>query len=222
MRDEARAARIWQVRERTEHEAASLFATLASDLAASDAPSALTELASRCAEDERAHAILCRAIIDDLYPELPPLAPDPSPLLGPPSASAERRALYTSVALGCVTESLSTALLLEIRKGAERPSVRHAVGIILEDEVRHARLGWAHLAYVAAQCDVRWLAPSIPGMLRAALATERPDIDGAEGASCLAAFGILRASDVERICRATVDQVIRPGLAMHGIDVPLD
>jgi hypothetical protein len=212
--DEAIAARVWLGRERTEHEAAALFQGLSADLAAAGAPRALVELAVRCAEDERAHAIHCRAIVDALAPQLAPLAPDPHVALGPRDAAPARRALYTSVALGCVTESLSTALLIEIRKRAEHSVVRRALDVILEDEVRHARLGWAHLAHAAAEGDVRWLAPAIPAMIRAAIDDEAPagiDRD-------LAPFGILARAEVARTAEQTIAETIVPGLAHHGIE----
>lgn len=223
MNAEHRAAGIWRFRERTEHEAAALFTRLAADLAASGAPTTLVAHASRAADDERRHAQLCRAIIDDLQPGLSPLAPDESLRLGPPAStdantSHAARALYASVALGCVTESLSTALLLELRVGAERPVVRHAIDVILEDEVRHARLGWAHLEYAAMRSDTTWLAPSIDEMLRAALDTERLSDPGAPAGDLdLTRYGILERDTVERVCRATIEQVIVPGLARHGL-----
>jgi len=220
---EQRAARIWRFRERTEHDAAALFAKLAADLTAAGAPDTLVELASRSAADERRHAELCRAIVDDLEPGLTPLAPDPRPRLGPQHTSPEHRALYASVALGCVTESLSAALLIEIRPGVDRPSVREAVDIILEDEIRHARLGWACLEYAATRGDVTWLAPSIAEMLHAALDTERlSDPDLPEQGVDLTRFGILRPHIAERVCRATIEHVIVPGLARHGIRATFD
>ncbi len=219
MTPEAHAARVWLVRERTELEAAALFATLSADLAASGAPDVLVSLARRCSDDERTHATLCRAIVDDLDPGLAALPPFPFGL-GAQSATAERRALYASVALGCVTESLSTALLIEIRKHAEVVTVRDAVAVILEDEVRHARLGWAHLAQAAAESDVRWLAPAIPGMLDAALELERAtDAPAVDGIPDLVRFGILERACVARICRETIAETIVPGLARYGIDV---
>jgi hypothetical protein len=211
---EARAAEVWRIRERTEREAAALFARLASDLAESGGPEPLAALAARCADDERVHAEHCRAIIAELAPGLGMLDADERIALGPRDASAARRALYASVALGCVTESLSTALLLELRPRAELPVVRRALDVILEDEVRHSRLGWAHLALAASRGDVGWIAPFVPAMIDAALDAERPVSGPGEGG--LARYGILDREDAARICRATIESTIRPGLARFG------
>lgn len=222
-----RAAEIWRVRERTEHEAAAAFDALARDLAASQAPAPLVALASRCAADERAHAVHCRAIVDALAPGLAPLPVDAGVRLGPAGASASERALHASVALGCVTESLSTALLIEIRRRAADALVRRALDVILEDEVRHSRLGWAHLAHAASAAErgggrggVSWIARHVPAMLRAALDDELPELAPARASRerfDLAPWGILDRDDVERICRATIEHTILPGLARYGI-----
>ena len=209
-----RAAEVWRVRERTEHEAAAIFARLAKDLRAAGAPPQLVELAGRCAEDETVHAAHCRRIVEELSPGLPPLAPDLDVVLGEGTDPA-RRALYTSVALGCITESLSTALLLEMRPHAKPGAVREGLDRIVSDEVRHSRLGWAYLAYEAERGAVDWLAPSIPAMLEAALDTELGPTSGED----LRAYGILPPDDVRRICEATIETTIVPGLARFGIEV---
>jgi hypothetical protein len=207
------AAGVWCIRERTEHEAAALFELLARDLEASRVPDELTSLARRCADDERDHAEHCRRIIDALDLGRAPLPPRTDVGLGPDDLARGRCALYTSVALGCVTESLSTALLIEMRPHVTHEIVREGLDVIVRDEVRHARLGWAHLAHAATRGDVSWLAPHVPKMLRAAL----PIAESPETEHDLRGYGILRRADVHRICAATIDTTIRPGFALHGV-----
>ena len=215
------AAQVWRIRERTELEAAELFDRLSCDLAEAHAPYPFVDLAMRCAEDERRHAIHCRKVVDSIGPELPALEPDRSVRLGPAGMSPARRALYASVALGCVTESLSTALLLEMRTHADGV-VREALDVIVRDEVRHSRLGWAHLAWAASHGDVSWLAHAVPVMIASALegeipATARTDEDRAH----LAALGILSPDTIGRIADDTIRTTILPGLARYGVAVPL-
>lgn len=216
--DEQAAAELWRLRERTEHEAATLFARLADDLARARVPDALVALARRCSEDECVHAEHCRRIVDALVPGLAPLVPDLEVGLGEVGLGREedprRRALYASVALGCVTESLSTALLIAIRPHARLGVVREGLDRILADEVRHSRLGWAHLAVEARRGEVGWLGRSLPRMLRAALASDELALGGPRD---LRAYGILGRDDVSRICQATIEQTIVPGLARFGV-----
>ena len=109
-RARGRAAEVWLIRERTEHEVAAIFARLARDLSATGAPSELVRRADVCSEDEKVHAVHCRNIVEALEPGRAPLVPNLHIVLGTPHLTVAQRALYTSVALGCITESLSAAL----------------------------------------------------------------------------------------------------------------
>jgi len=212
VRRERAAARVWAFRERTELEAAALFDGLARDLESSGAPLALVQLAARCGDDEREHAVRCRAVVDALDPGLEAGAPDLRSTLGPGSLSVEARALYASVAVGCVTESLSTALLLEMRAHVTHPEARATVAAIARDEPRHSQLGWAHLAHAASRGSVAWLRPHVDAMVRAARGAEsppEPDLD-------LRPFGILDARRADEICADALERVVLPGLRLHG------
>lgn len=213
------ATRVWAIRERTEHEAATLFTRLGADLRESGAPRRLADLALGAAADERVHATRCRALIDALVPGVAPLAPDADVHLGPRHAPAARRALHASVALGCVTESLSTALLIQMRSGAIDPLVKETLDAILEDEVRHARLGWAHLSLAAESGDVSWLAASVPAMIEGAVATEPAAevLGDPDERRFLREHGILAPEEVTRIVTVTVQDTIAPGLRAHGL-----
>lgn len=218
----ARAADVWRVRERTEHEVAALFAWLAGELAAIGAPAVLLDLAARASADELVHARHCRRIVEALVSDAAPLPPAPFSPLGPAALGRQARALYTSVALGCVTETLSTALLLELRRraepaGGEAAVVRDAFDVILRDEVQHGRLGWAHLAWAKGRGDVSFLAAHVPAMIAAARAGEAGAAHAAEDAAFLVRWGVLPAADVDRIVNATIQQTILPGLAQLGV-----
>lgn len=206
------AARVWQVRERTEHEAAALFEGLAADLEATGAPGELVDLAGRCADDERDHAQRCWSVVRSLDPAAVRLPPTLRSTLGPPDLSREDRALYTSAAVGCVTESLSTALLIELQSVTTHPEARETLRAIVKDEVRHSRLGWAHLAHEAGRRSVAWLAPHVGAMVRSARSAETPD-PGPD----LREYGILDGPTVAALCDATLTETIQPGFALHGV-----
>lgn len=209
---ERAAARVWAFRERTELEAAALFDGLAADLDASGAPNALVRLAARCGDDERDHRVRCRAVVDALDPTADAGAPALRRALGSPSLSVRDRALYASVAVGCVTESMSTALLLEMRAHVEHPEAAAAVAAIARDEPRHSQLGWAHLAHAASRGSVAWLRPHVDAMVHAARGAEASasELD-------LQRYGILSASRSEAICADALERIILPGLRHHGV-----
>lgn len=228
---EARAvAAIWWHREAIEHEAAALFEELAGLFRQSGAPAELIALATQAAADEREHAVLCRAIISQTGVELPPRSRAASPPLGPASLSPRERAVYAAVAVSCVTETLSAALLLAMREQAEPMLIKETVHRILKDEVAHSRLGWALLAHEAeraGKASLGWLAPHLPDMVAEAVAT---DVDPMSEAGLamgkaeatprldLSAYGILRRERVAEVVCEAIETVIVPGLESFGID----
>jgi hypothetical protein len=210
-------AAMWRYRERVEHEAAALFAALAGELDAARLPS-LAARARTAADDERRHALRCRAIVAACQPDLAPLLPRAISVAPPaPEPDPARRALYASVAMGCVTETLSCALLIAMRDDADFGPTRAAVDEIVKDEIEHSRIGWAHLATAAARGDVTWLAPHIVAMRTAALTHEIEEVPTMED---LSGYGILPRARVATIVEATWRDVIVPGFAHHGIRTP--
>jgi len=216
--------RIWQAREQIELEAAALFDELAAQLSAIGAHQELVAMARQAADDERAHAVLCREIIDRVQPDRAPLPAPPAAPLGPAELDARQRALYSAVAISCVTETLSAALLLAMRERATPPWIRGIVYQILRDEISHSRLGWALLAAERQRAGadaLGWLAPHLDAMLADAVVSdvepmteaqrdaERPDYSE---------YGILRREEVGDIVREAIEEVIVPGLREHGID----
>ena len=224
-------AAIWWHREAIEHEAAALFEQLAALLRQTGAPAELIAMATQAADDEREHAVLCRAIIAQTGVELPPRRAEPPPPLGPTALSPRERALYAAVAISCVTETLSAALLLAIRERAEPALIKETVQRILKDEVAHSRLGWALLAHEAehgGQASLGWLAAHLPEMVAEAIAADvdpmseaglsAGDADEAAPRLDLSAYGILRRERVAEVVSEAVATVIMPGLERFGID----
>lgn len=211
-----RAARVWLHRERIEREAALLFACLARELDGLG-HSDLARRAITAAADEERHAIRCRELVTTLGGDCTALEEARVCVLGPRELSPRDRALYAAVAIGCVTESLSCALLLELREAANHARVQATVDEVLKDEIEHARIGWALLAAEAAQRDVRWLAKYLPAIATAAVAE---DVEPMAGDQELAGVGVLPRARVNDLVTETWMTVIGPGLDRYGIAVP--
>jgi hypothetical protein len=211
-------ARVWLHREKVEREAADQFARLSGDLRDAGAPGTLIGMSEKAATDEAEHAILCRRVVDRLAPGLAPLEPALGASLGPAGLTLERRALYASVALSCVTETFSAALLLEMRRLATDDLVRDTVQRILRDEIDHSRLGWGYLAWVAGREDVSWLSAYLPGMIHDAVGSDLPPAS-LTGASSHPGEGrgVLAGDRIQDIAGRVLAQVIAPGLARYGI-----
>lgn len=141
----------------------------------------------------------------------------------PQGLDAREQIIYELVALSCVTETLSTALLGELVVRATDPVCKQAMHSILRDEVSHSRLGWAFLAEQHARTVRDCVGPHLPAMLEATLgdevfrATGAPDPRLAQ----LAGLGSLERPDRLRVAREALEGVIFPGLEMFGIQTAL-
>jgi hypothetical protein len=221
MIDSVRAApdavfRIWNNRLKIELEAAHLFSQMAHDLrllyGADDSVAKMSEAAS---SDERRHAVRCQEIVNFSRVPLVLKTPIYHSQMGP-ATHVQDRLSYACVAVGCVTETLSTALLIEMRKRAAPGIIHNTISEILIDEIDHSRIGWAELARVAKSRDVSWLSQHIPAMINEALQTDvRPILNKTE--KDLSEWGILPPTDARAIMTQTLQEVIAPGLCEYGI-----
>lgn len=210
-------ARLWAFRAHAELDAAARFARLERALVRFSAVPVVVDLAGQAALDERRHHVRCAELADRFgRPVASCNEAQASPLHGG-QLEARDQLLYEVVAMSCVTESLSTALLLRMRAEAEDPAVRSVVKEILRDEVQHARLGWAHLAAESQRRSVTFLGPRLRGMLAT---TVDEEIFGEElgAGEALAPFGGLSRATRCEIFVSTMHQVVFGGLHRFGVD----
>lgn len=208
----------WNYRHRIELEAADQFLRLSLQMYRQGVPEKITRLAHQAAADELQHAILCEKILTEFGSTLRHELPERGIILGPQDLSPERRALYASISLGAITETLSTALLIEMRLRAKHPIVHETVHSILEDEIRHSRVGWAHLSWERKIRDVTWLSEHIPRMLQEAMVSDLPSMIDPKPTEELTDWGILPRAHAKAIMLRSAREIILPGLAASGID----
>ena len=211
-------AQIWREREKTEREAASLFASLGEGMRACGLPENLVAMAEEASTDEIDHAGRCRDIIAECEFKGPLLDARSRGLMGPRDLPLKQRVLYTSAAMGCVTETLSTALLLEMKKRMDAPIIEKTVRAILGDEVNHSRLGWTHLAYYTQSSEADFLGKYLPGMFEALLIAESEEATEQRPEHCeVYGLGVLPRLTVERVFKQTLEEVIIPGFEEFGV-----
>jgi len=214
----AKAGALWSFRAHAELEAAARFQRLAVLLHETGARGVVVDMARAAADDERRHHVRCYALAHRFgVPVTTSTEPVASALQTGGCAPAEQ-VLYEAVAMGCVTETLSTALLLEMRAAATDDEVRDTVDEILRDEVEHARLGWAHVAAEVSRRDLAFLGPRLPAMLahtvHAEIFAEHDDVD----ADALTGLGALPRSRRCAVFVQCMRDVVFPGLSLHGVD----
>ena len=215
----ALAAEAWAFRWRVELDAEIRFERLADRLERAGAGAVLVELARRASRDERRHARLCAAMAA-AHGQPVPGEPPPPPLEVAPAALDEDQALlYELVAACCVAESISVAVLTSLLAKAREPGLRAVLHELAEDEVVHARLGWAHLAVAHRRGATPFLGPLLPAMLRGSVDDDLfQPVDPAREDPALLEAGVLPHAAKRDLLVRTLDVVIFPGLEGAGVD----
>lgn len=203
-----------------EHGSSRVFEALAAQLDAlgwsADAAEART-----FAAEERAHGVLCGAVVEAAGGEA--WAPALPARVLPEHADTTPRAavLRNLISIACMSETVAVALIGAERLEMPESPLRELLGRILADEVGHARFGWRLLAREA---------PALPDDERAALARYLPTAFfhleahelghipvGAAWPSGAAAYGLCDGADARALFLDTVEHVIIPGLEAHGL-----
>ena len=214
---------LWGNRLIAELESAQRFATLAPQLRELGASETITAMVVQAATDELRHAELCKDLIRHFGGVPASEQKTRVRRIAPPGVEGREAVLYELVALSCVTETLSTALLGELVGRARDPLCRRVMHSFLRDEVNHSRLGWAFLAeeYARGMRDCvgehlsKLLDATLGGSFFSPAAAEDPRLTE------LAGLGSLELSERQRIVRETLDQVVFPGLERFGIETAL-
>jgi hypothetical protein len=223
----ARLAVLWRARMISEHRSVGIFALYVLDLLGAGAPAEVLSLACRAALDEVRHAEIF-ARLAELYsgaaetppPGIPPMPDDPTI---PMRLQVAREALDLCVC----AETYSAACLAELHERASDPAVHAALGVVLADEIFHARMGWAFLATLLSEPDAAPVARHLQaqivplfdgfaaGMFGDAAASPRLTDDDQALAE---AHGYITVRDEHAIFRAAIDDVWIPGLAWLRLD----
>ncbi len=203
-----------------ELEAAERFRRLTLELTSHGASDAIVEMGRRAASDELRHAEQCLDLVRHFGGSAErPKAPEARPV-APRSFGEQERLLYEVVALSCVTETLSAALLGALVERARDSIAKSVLHAILRDEVVHSRLGWAFLAEEHARGARDCVSDRLAAILSSTVSAElfEPPNDASAVDRALAGFGSLERAERRRIVRETLQAVVFPGLERFGIE----
>lgn len=220
------AQNTWRRRMVHEHHSAAVFARLLPQLMAAAATLEHKTTVLRMAMDELRHASLCAGVVTLLGGE-----PEAETELGteplPAHADADpvEACLRNVMFVGCLSETVSIALLTEERELTREPVIGRVVAQLAADEVLHAKLGWSYLAATwpalseaARERTARYL-PVAFRYLREKMHGAMPLGVKVEGAlrGELEALGVMSSEDGRELFAATVESVIVPRLEDHGL-----
>lgn len=214
------AVRVWATRLHAELDAARRFRSLARALSTTGASDHLADMANEAHADELRHASICGELVEYFGGEPPVASPAAEAELSPAPPNAPEWLVRELVAVSCITETLSTALLAELVRAARDEVCERAMRTILRDEVSHSRLGWAYLAEAHAAGTPDHVGPRLAGMLEASLGADFWRVEApASFEAELAGVGQLPRADRQRVVLDTLDGVVFPGLELFGVDV---
>jgi len=215
----ARVAATWAFRTRAEIEATARFARMATELAEVGATPIVVRGAADASADELRHRDLC-ARLAAKWGEPNALAHEPpARRIGRSEMDPRDRLLWEMVAVCCISETMNTSLMARCLEVVKDVEIRATLRELLEDEVRHARLGWAHLAAERAAGRGQFLRDVLPLMLDASV--EPGFLDGRMAVpwtDALYDYGELPWTELVKIYRHTLNLVIFPGLDAVGVD----
>ena len=129
------------------------------------------------------------------------------------------RLLWEMVSVCCIGETMNTSLMTRCLEVAKDDEIRTTLRELLRDEVRHARLGWAHLAAERAEGRGAFLGEVLPLMLEASV--EPGFLEGTHQSpwvDTLFDYGELPWAELVQIFRDTLELVVFKGLDTTGID----
>ncbi len=213
------AAEAWAFRWQVEREAEARFERLADRLEAQDASRHLAVLARRAAADERRHAAHCARLAAELGHDALPAAPVALSDVAPTTLDEEDAVTYELVAACAVTESVSVAVLTTLLPAARDPALHAVLRELAEDEVVHARLGWAQLAIAAARGRTGFLGPLLPAMLQGSVDDDLfRDVEPTREDEALLALGVLPHAQKRALFVRALEQVVFPGLEGAAVD----
>jgi hypothetical protein len=192
---------------------------MAEELAAIGAELVVVRGAQSASEDEARHRDLCAELARQWGEAHANDYVAPRMRVGRADMDRRDRLLWELVAVCCISETMNTALMTRCMEVVKEEAIKKTLHELLKDEVRHSRLGWAHLAAERAAGRGDFLRDVLPLMLEASV--EPGFLDGASQAAWTDAmydYGELPHAELVSLYCETLDQVIFKGLEAMGID----
>jgi hypothetical protein len=169
--------------------------------------------------DEARHRDLC-AVLAARFGETDAKNYVPPPMrIGRSDMAPRDRLLWEVVAVCCISETMNTSLLTRCQEVAKDVQIRATLHELLEDEVRHAQLGWAHLASERAAGRGDFLCDVLPLMLEASV--EPGFLEGelpVPWTEALYDYGELPLPELVQIYCETLEVVVFRGFEAMGVD----
>jgi hypothetical protein len=208
----------WLHRASAELGVAVAFEALRPRLKDVGAAAAVLALADKAIDDERRHGELCvRLAARYLGEEVSTPAPRDAVLPDFGTGDEPTEVALITTGMCCINESVASEWIRSCWQLATSPLALAANKAHLQDEIDHARLGWAHLASDAVGPALKKTLRSwAPRLVRVNVAEwkKKDEHLPAEG---IPSHGHLSAADHEDVIDAAIRDVVLPGLVHVGV-----
>lgn len=175
------------------------------------APRELIDDGLRITADELDHAELSAAVCAEAGSTTAPALRQDDLQLKVPPGTLEERALFATLEIFCLGETVAVPLFTELRRPCTVPIARAALDRVLKDEVRHRQFGWDLLDYFLERN------PALAGVARSFLPgallrlTQRYGVTTAGDVSpAESAWGLMAPARYAEILEATVHKEYEP------------
>jgi hypothetical protein len=207
-------------RSELELRGAAAFAAVTQALIDLRADLRIVDLSARAIAEEIDHSRIYLSVARAYAGEELP-APRPEPIAAPtyPRVGADGERLLRVVGMCSINETMACSFLELCLQGTTAPRVREGLRRVLEDEIRHARIGWAYLGSPAVgDAERRLVSEWLQPMLRAQWRGWCDQIATLPPGECVE-HGCPSGKAIEGAASASVRDVVLPGFAHAGIDV---
>lgn len=139
-------ANAWSQRVQTEFRSVQVMTRFMAEVVGAGDPIEVHSAAASAITHEVRRMGLCAAVVEALG--FTPLLPEPLVETEPPGFLAlpmAQRALGTAVSMLCVSETLSVALIEDLRARCRHPALAMVFALTLEAEDTHRDFGWAYV-----------------------------------------------------------------------------
>jgi hypothetical protein len=198
---------------------AAAFTIVTQDLIDLRADARIVDLSARAIAEEIRHAEIYRELAKTLGTDVPLARAEPIPIPKYPNVSERDERVLRVVAMCSINETMACSFLELCLSGVTVPNVREAIREVLEDEIRHARIGWAYLGSSDVGARERSvIAAALQPLLRIQWQSWRAQIATLPDLDC-PSYGCPSGAAIERASVASMRELVLPGFSRAGIDV---
>jgi hypothetical protein len=143
----------WTERMVDAHVSTRLFAGLLPQMMHAGIEAGFQAAAAEAVVDELRHLRLCGAVVDALGGEACASLPEPSDVPRHDDVGPLEGLLRNILSIVCLDETVAAAQLENRHRFARESTLRRVIAEILDDKIKHSRLGWRLLQTLAPRLD---------------------------------------------------------------------